>query len=499
MQVLIEGKSEDALKDPQALKDMEALQNYAATLPNIGKVVSLVDFVKMMNKAPSCDTDPSTSDGIFVYLGERIDAAAIGDRVQVIGIVDEYYGMTEILVAPQDVVQISHDNPLPSPYDLNPPVDNGAARLYFESLEAMSVRLEEALVVGPTDSDDRTWLVSSALGIRRVFQDDPAGTGEVICVDDGGLFEIEPEAQVGDRVLSISGVLNYRLGIYCIQLMAAPFLQPGAATLDQPASLPSGAPFFRLATFNLAELFDTFNDPLTEDQVLTEYEYQRRLQKRALAIAEELTYPALLAVQEAENLAVLSDLIERPELEVRYELVHAEGLDVRGLDVALLYRPDLVNVLDTESAQGCTNLVDGFEPDGNGDPEIPQNALTCDRNGDGVLDGNRLFSRPPLVVHLWARLEISQNSSVSKAPLAYYDFWVVVVHFKSKVGDSSTTAYTLPRRIEQAQFVASLARSIRELPPPILSGGAWRLQRLPRFAAPRRTERNRLAQCNVPI
>jgi uncharacterized protein len=72
MQVLVEGKTEDALKEPQALRDMEALQNYAGTLPNVGKVVSLVNFVKKMNKAmngddPAYDVIPDSKELIAQY------------------------------------------------------------------------------------------------------------------------------------------------------------------------------------------------------------------------------------------------------------------------------------------------------------------------------------------------------------------------------------------------------------------------------------------------
>jgi predicted extracellular nuclease len=38
--------------------------------------------------------------------------------------------------------------------------------------------------------------------------------------------------------------------------------------------------------------------------------------------------------------------------------------------------------------------------------------------------------------------------------------WVLVNHFKSKREDSSTQAYTLPRRLQQAQFVAGLVSEI---------------------------------------
>ena len=270
----------------------------------------------------------------------------------------------------------------------------------------------------------------------------------------------------GTEVQSLVGVLNYRLGIYCMQLISQPELKQKDSFIEQTSSFLAGAPLFRTATFNLAELFDPMDDPLTEDEVLTENEYRRRLQKRALAIAEELDHPAVLAVQEAENAAVLQELVDRPEIQAHYDFVIHEGLDVRGLDVALIYRPDLVSILDSRSVQGCTTLIDGFEPDGNNDPINPQNWLTCDQNGDGELDGNRLFSRPPLVVHLWARLDGIQNSPASTNPLQnFFDFYVVVIHFKSKVGDTSTVAYTLPRRLEQAYFVAQLMTSLRDSHP----------------------------------
>jgi predicted extracellular nuclease len=226
---------------------------------------------------------------------------------------------------------------------------------------------------------------------------------------------------------------------------------------------PSSSGSFSMATFNLAELFDTLDDPSREDQVLSSSEYERRLQKRALVISQELQHPAVLALQEVENEIVLRDLLDRPEIQVGYDFVIEPGPDVRGLNVALLYRPDLATLLSAASRQGCTGLQDGMEPDGNGDPQEPQNELTCDRDGDGVLDGNRLFSRPPLVAHLLGRIDGGQVGSVS---LASYDFWLVVVHLKSKVGDSSFTAFTLQRRLEQVDFVADLVQEIREGDPP---------------------------------
>lgn len=456
------------IASPAAQVTICAIQGTSFSSPYLNKIVRTQGIVTadleqtyqrgFYLQSEDCDRKSFSSDGIFVYLAERLDLVQSGDLVEVKGLVQEYYGMTEIQVPAAEVQIRSHGNPLPKARELNPPFDPGSARYYLETQESMLVSLASGRVVGPTDADDRTWLTNADLEIVRVFHDDTAGTGEVICADDGGLYEIEPEAKTGDLVNSLLGVLDYRFGLYCLQLIAEPNLQPAAITRRISDQAPSGSGLFRLATFNLAELFDTIDDPSRDDQVLSPSEYERRIQKRALVISQELQHPEVLALQEVENETVLQDLLDRPEIQVRYDFVIEPGPDVRGLDVALVYRPDQATLLSAGSRQGCTGLQDGMEPDGNGDPQAPQNELTCDRDCDGLLDGNRLFSRPPLVVHLLGRLDGGQ---VRSASVAAFDFWLVVVHFKSKVGDSSITAYTLPRRLEQAGFVADLIEEIQ--------------------------------------
>ena len=415
-------------------------------------------------QAENCDGRSTTSDGIYVYLGEKVDVVNSGDLVELTGTVQEYYGMTEIQVAPGDVTVISSGNPLPDGEDLDPPFQNSEARWYFEAREGMYVRLDLGRVVGPTDNDDRTWLVRDDLGIGRVFYDDSRGTGEVICVEDNGLFAITPEARVGDRVQGFAGALEYRFGDYCMVLVVSPTLIPqqtSNALIQGRSPFGTGVFSFRVATFNLADLFDTIDDPTTDDTKLTGTEYLRRLEKRALAIHEILDEPAFIAVQEAENVTVLLDLVARPEIQADYGVVLQDGPDRRGMDVALLYRRDQVQIIDYQARQGCTTLIDGLEPDGNGDVENPQSEITCDTDNDGTLDGNRLFSRPPLVVRAWVCRSgcpgTFQGEPIYQGP---FKIWLVVNHWKSKVEDTSTVQYTLPRRIEQAKYVAGLVQEI---------------------------------------
>ena len=412
-----------------------------------------------------CDDTSDTSDGIFVYLGTREDVVRSGDLVEVTGVVQEYYGMTEINTTPDDVTLISSDHPLPPPVDLAPPFDRDSSHVYYESLEGMYIALDEAAVVGPTNNAGETWVVRADLGITRVFQDDPGGTGEIICVDDEGLYEIAPEVKVGDRVLGLKGALEYSFGVYRTQLISQPSVVPGVVPSEDCQEL--GCPFnrregsfnFSVATFNLANLFDTYDDPATEDTVLSAAEYRRRLQKRAQAIYSQLEEPALLAIQEAENLQVIQDLVARPEIEMDYGIVWQDGPDFRGIDLALLYRSDQVTLLDSQWLEPCTSLVDGLGPDGNRDVNNPYNAVTCDTDGDGVLDGNRLFSRPPLVAHLNVCPTLCQASGTGESdPI---QLTLVVNHWKSKVQDTPKTQHTLPRRLEQAQFIAEKVREIR--------------------------------------
>jgi predicted extracellular nuclease len=122
--------------------------------------------------------------------------------------------------------------------------------------------------------------------------------------------------------------------------------------------------------------------------------------------------------------------------------------------VALLARQDRVKVVGYQTVQGCTTLLDGLGPDGNRDVSAPQNAITCDTNNDGTLDGNRLFSRPPLVVHT----ELCRGSCAEGD--GQVELWLIVNHFKSKVEDSDLVQYTLPRRSEEARFLAGLVQQM---------------------------------------
>ena len=107
-----------------------------------------------------------------------------------------------------------------------------------------------------------------------------------------------------------------------------------------------------IAFYNLENLFDTEDDPITFDDDRTpdgkdhwtEEIYQAKLVNMAKVISEigakvSGTTPAIIGVCEVENRKVLEDLVnQEPLLKKDYGIIQFDSPDRRGIDVALLYR-----------------------------------------------------------------------------------------------------------------------------------------------------------------
>lgn len=110
-----------------------------------------------------------------------------------------------------------------------------------------------------------------------------------------------------------------------------------------------------IAFYNLENLFDTEDDPLTFDDdrtpngkdLWTEEKYSAKLKNIAQVLSEigsDLIGipPAIIGVCEIENRRVLEDLINQETLLLyNYGIIHFDSPDRRGIDVALLYRKQL--------------------------------------------------------------------------------------------------------------------------------------------------------------
>lgn len=105
-------------------------------------------------------------------------------------------------------------------------------------------------------------------------------------------------------------------------------------------------PTYRIAFYNVENLFDTIPNPLKEDLDFTPTskgnwnteKYFKKLNDLS-RVVEAMEYPALIGFAEVENATVLNDLCQTIG-QPYYRYLHHESPDNRGIDVALLYQPE---------------------------------------------------------------------------------------------------------------------------------------------------------------
>jgi len=117
---------------------------------------------------------------------------------------------------------------------------------------------------------------------------------------------------------------------------------------------------FTFMFYNTENFFDTENDSITSDEEFTSEADRRwnparlhskteRLAKVILA-AGKWNAPLVIGLCEVEDLKVLELLTRNePLTKSRYKIVHKDSPDSRGIDVALLYRPDLFRPFDYQA------------------------------------------------------------------------------------------------------------------------------------------------------
>lgn len=118
----------------------------------------------------------------------------------------------------------------------------------------------------------------------------------------------------------------------------------------------------RIAFYNLENLFDVYDDTLKNDNEFTPdgerawtkrrfYKKINNLYKTIAAIGE-WTPPEIIGICEVENRSVLNHLTKYTPLKKNnYKIIHFESPDIRGIDVAFLYRSDKVKPLYFKNIQ----------------------------------------------------------------------------------------------------------------------------------------------------
>lgn len=258
------------------LRSIPAIQGAGAASPCVGSTVTtegvvVGDFQGPQGlrgfylQDPTGDADPATSDGVFVFQGNDRPGTGsatdvmVGDRVRVVGKVEEFGNQTQI-TSINGVTFVAAGAPVrPTPVEF--PVD----AVELESLEGMLVRVPEGTI---TETFALGRFGELVVATTRQFHPNNGGAtaalnlGARLLLDDGSTVQnprITPylgaagTRRVGDRVSGLVGILGYGFDQYRLQPTTRPSF---AAANPRPApARPDGG--LRVASFNVNNYFTT--------------------------------------------------------------------------------------------------------------------------------------------------------------------------------------------------------------------------------------------------
>ena len=452
------------------------IQGAGARSPFEGAVVSTSGVVTarksngffLQSPEGASDGDPATSEGLFVFTSAAPAAAVTpGTLVLVTGRVLEFVPaadpasppFTEIAESPSIAIRGAGMS-LPAPQELRsrdaalPPGPDALER--FEGMRVRVASLTTSSGTLGTVSEPNATGSSNGVfygvvtGVARPFRRPgiaaalPLPSGAPCCVPryDGNpeRLRVDSDGQPGAAAINLTagsvvrnlvGPLDYGFQAYTI--LPDPATPPDVTLASLPAPLrrPDDDEF-TVASFNLERFFDTTDDPGVGDAVLSSAAYLTRLRKASLHLRALLHLPAIIAVQEVENLATLQMLAaflnrearDARELKTQYEAYLEEGNDPGGIDVGVLVDRARVEVLQ-------------FTQEGRGEQF---------RGPSGATE--LLHDRPPVVLRARARTFAGGSQSIT----------VVVAHMRSLIDVDSPTAGARVRvkRAFQAESLAAL-------------------------------------------
>jgi predicted extracellular nuclease len=219
----------------------------------------------------------------------------------------------------------------------------------------MLVRVENGTVASPTNQFNEASVVAKS---PRAFREPgilfPGLPGLPVWDGNPEIFEIDTDRYTaapglplaGGATVTAEGPLAFSFGDYQIWPTSLEFTGEPAIR----AVRARGVGEFTVGSQNVLRLFDTDDDPDTDDPLPTPAQYAARLAKLSLQVRSALGAPDVLAVQEVENLGTLQDLaaqIHTDDPAVTYAAYLLEGNDVGGIDVGFLVRDTIrVDTID---------------------------------------------------------------------------------------------------------------------------------------------------------
>ncbi len=476
------GQREFAISLIQGDKNMSGYEGQQVKASGIVTARTRTGFF-LQTPDDKADSNPNTSEGIFVYTKTEPEAdAAIGNLIVVSGRVEEFRPRAEPASLPitelsmmkgRDLIQVlSKANPLPKPVVLTINDFRVNSIDQLEKYEGMRVAVPEMTVVAPTGGrvDNKTNSVESngtfygvVKGLAKPFREPGYELYDFLFLTDKEKADfkkdfpamkfndsnperlrVETTAQLGSQAIEVPaltelknvvGVLHYGYRAYTILTDVTE--RPGVSSYIKQVNLPPvGARQFSVAGMNVENFFDDIDDPAIKEDIVTTDSFNKRMKKISLGVRNIMQSPDVIGVIEVENLAALKRLAEKINSDSeaagkpnpKYEAYLIDGNDGRGIDSGFLVKSSRITVIETKQL----GKEDKFD-----NKSVDEEAFLNDR--------------PPLM------LRAAMMDDKTKQP---FEFTVLVNHLKSFLG------YNDPKRMDgvrtkkrlQAEFLAKFVQ-----------------------------------------
>ena len=270
---------------------------------------------------PDADADPATSEGIFVFTGSA-PTVAVGDSVLVSGKINEFYplssgdtvsttsSLSNTEIGTPAVTVLSTGNPLPAPIVVGPDTvpdtyapDLGGGNIettgihparsaldFYESIEGMRVEVDDARVVGPSNTFGEQYVTTKPnsaatyrggaelLGENLI----PAGRLE-IATTDGSTLDLD----VGDVLQGATiGAIDWsNFGGYVLEASTLGTIQHNH--LPPVTAAPATSKQLSVATYNVENLAPSDADS--------------KFQALAQGVVTNLASPDIVALEEIQD------------------------------------------------------------------------------------------------------------------------------------------------------------------------------------------------------
>ncbi|GGO27688.1 ExeM/NucH family extracellular endonuclease [Deinococcus humi] len=340
---------------------ISSIQGNGAASPLVNKVVTLRGVVTQDAQAGlsgffvqdvTPDSDPQTSEGLFVYTATKPETVTVGQVLEISGTVKEFSGGTQLDTV--TTVTSCGETTLPTPTKLTYPLDAPDA---LERVEGMLVTVTNTMTVtntftlgrygelglssngrlfNPTNGNEESGSVAKN-ALRTLVLDDGSSKQNPATIP---YLNAEKTRRAGDTVSGLEGVMHFANGNYKLEPTKAPVF---ANTNPRTAAPKPVGGTLKVAGANVLNYFTTLGDAGRGADSQIEFDRQK-----AKIVAELRALDAdVITLMEIENNdeTALDDLVAALNSaagKIEYASVKTGKVGTDAIRVAIIYRPGKV-------------------------------------------------------------------------------------------------------------------------------------------------------------